>query len=77
MRWAASTNKGSILMPRSELLQLMAAQIFAGMATQGIQHSPLGMPIETWAETAVRAAKAIEDQVAKQLGPRGAGVPRP
>ena len=63
-------------MSRSELLQLMAAQIFAGMVSSGVP-STAQDPTKAMAESAVKAAKVIEDEVAKQLGPRGAGVPRP
>jgi hypothetical protein len=48
---------------RSELLQLMAAQIFAGMASQPV--GPAEDKVMKRAEMAVRAAKAIADLVTK------------
>ncbi|MGH8297854.1 MAG: hypothetical protein ACRES6_01060 [Steroidobacteraceae bacterium] len=51
-------------MSANELRSLMAAQIFAGlMATQSLRDGY----IESMAETSVKAAKAIEAEVAKSL----------
>jgi hypothetical protein len=54
-------------MQRVELLQLMAAQIYAGMSASGVPSSALD-PIKARAEIAVKAAKAIAAEVAKAAG---------
>jgi hypothetical protein len=54
-------------MSRSELLQLMAAQIFAGIVTKLPSNTPEEQ-MKAVADTAVKAAKAIEDAVAKSIG---------
>lgn len=52
-------------MSRSELLQLMAAQIFAGMAPGAVVGVPGKDILVVRAEAAVKAAKAIAEAVEK------------
>lgn len=56
-------------MSRSELLQLMAAQIFAGMASNPMKNVPGVDPVKARAESAVKAAMAIADAVARVTAP--------
>lgn len=52
-------------MTSAELRSLMAAQIFAALTT-GLNKNTPEEYMKHIAETAVKAAKAIEDEVAKQ-----------
>jgi len=55
-------------MSRSELLQLMAAQIYAGMLPNPVLNTPGKDQIQTRAEAAVKAAKAIAEAVEESPG---------